>query len=216
MLDTPAFDDSNRPDTEVLKEIAAWLGATYTRDVKLSGILYMHPITAARMSASFHRNMLLWKKLCGEASMGGVLLVTTFWNTERKEECLRREQQLASDHFWGKPIALGSKMFRQDEGRVSAEKIISYLVDRKQKLVLDIQKEMIDDKKGIEETTAGMSIHSELSKEIDRTEEALGTLREELNYAISQKNTEWQQATQRAIAEAERRIRELRLRRGPI
>lgn len=211
MLDTPAFDNSNRSETEVLEEIAAWLGATYSRDVKLSGILYMHPITENRMSAIFHRNMLLWKKLCGEPSMGGVLLVTTFWNTERKEEYLRREQELASDHYWGKPIALGSKMFRQDEGRVSAEKIISYLVlDRKQKLVLDIQKEMIDDKKGIKETTAGMSIYSELSKEIDRTEEELGTLREELNYAISQKNTDWQQATQKAIAEAERRIRELR------
>jgi hypothetical protein len=49
LIDTPGFDDTNRSDTEVLKEIARWLVASYKGKILLNGIIYLHRITDIRM-----------------------------------------------------------------------------------------------------------------------------------------------------------------------
>ena len=41
LVDTPGFDDTDRSDTEVLREIASWLTASYSNSIKLHGIIYL-------------------------------------------------------------------------------------------------------------------------------------------------------------------------------
>lgn len=77
LIDTPGFDDTNRSDTQVLTEIATWLGDSYRSKVLLHGIIYLHRITDVRMSGSARRNLLMFKHLCGDEYLKKVILVTT-------------------------------------------------------------------------------------------------------------------------------------------
>ncbi|KAK3942603.1 hypothetical protein QBC46DRAFT_255873, partial [Diplogelasinospora grovesii] len=76
LVDTPGFDDTNRSDTEVLKDIAAWLNESYKEKVILRGILHLYRITDPRTQGSARRNLCMSKKLCGPEALKNVLLVT--------------------------------------------------------------------------------------------------------------------------------------------
>jgi predicted GTPase len=56
LVDTPGFDDTNRPDAAVFRELAAWLAARYQERTRLTAIIYMYPITSTRMQGSSLRN----------------------------------------------------------------------------------------------------------------------------------------------------------------
>ncbi|CAM1505055.1 Fc.00g106920.m01.CDS01 [Cosmosporella sp. VM-42] len=68
LVDTPGFDDTTRSDTDVLKDIATWLTNSYQKDLKLSGIMYLHRITDHRMVGSAKKNLFMFKKLCGSGA----------------------------------------------------------------------------------------------------------------------------------------------------
>jgi len=82
LVDTPGFNDTKRSDTEALEEIADWTSATCRKKQLLPGIIYLHPITHARMEGSAMRNLRMFPSLCGQEVLGNVLLTTTQW-TER-------------------------------------------------------------------------------------------------------------------------------------
>lgn len=77
-IDTPGFDGTNLSDVQVLQNIAHWLSMSLKSGVKLSGIIYLHRITDPRMTGSIRRNLLMFKKLCGEDSFSSVTLATTW------------------------------------------------------------------------------------------------------------------------------------------
>ena len=52
LIDTPGFDDTNKPDTEILQAISSLLAQSYTSTHKLAGIVYLHRITGGRMENS--------------------------------------------------------------------------------------------------------------------------------------------------------------------
>ncbi|KAJ5902344.1 hypothetical protein N7495_002872 [Penicillium taxi] len=63
LIDTPGFDDTNRDDSDVLREIAFWLSDSLMKKIKLSGMFYFHPISDPRMQGSAMKNILMFKKL---------------------------------------------------------------------------------------------------------------------------------------------------------
>ncbi|TKA64677.1 hypothetical protein B0A49_13161 [Cryomyces minteri] len=65
LIETPGFDDTNRSDTEVLREIATLLTISYSHDVRSYGIIYFDRISDIRMQGSAKKNLLMFKKLCG-------------------------------------------------------------------------------------------------------------------------------------------------------
>ena len=81
--DTPGFDDSSRSDTDVLKNIVTWLGAMRSKDIKLSGIIYLHRITDDRVGGTAWRNLRMLHNLVGADKMANVLLVSTRWEEVR-------------------------------------------------------------------------------------------------------------------------------------
>lgn len=209
LVDTPGFDDSKKTDTDILREVASWLSMAYENRIKLSGIIYLHRISDVRVGGSGVKNLRMFRELCGEAGMGGVALVTTFWQGEDKATGDRRENQLkTSSTFWSQIIAKGGKVFRHDQGVESGERIINYLVNRKQKMVLEIQREMVDDGKTLEHTGAGNVVQEELNKLRAEHARELARIRDEWKEALAKKDKEWQKEIQAYKAEVEQKMRD--------
>lgn len=192
LVDTPGFDDTHRTDAEILREIANWLNTAYKQKIKLTGIIYLHRILDVRVGGAGVKNLRMFKKLCGENGLGSVVLATTMWNQIPNEETgSKREKELQSEGiFWKHMIGHGSKVFRQDHGRVSGKKILNYLIDKRRPVTLDIQREMVDEKMQLLKTGAGTEVATEAERNSQRWEKKLEEIREELQEAIDQRDHE--------------------------
>lgn len=113
LVDTPGFDDTHKTDAEILRGIADFLATVYEQRGKLSGILYLHPVTDDRMKGNALKNLAMFKKLIGEPCLKNVTLVTTKWSKVDKEVGERREQELY-DQFWKPMVACQATMRRYD------------------------------------------------------------------------------------------------------
>jgi hypothetical protein len=208
LIDTPGFDDSTRSDTDILREVASWLTMAYSKDIKLTGIIYLHRILDVRLGGAAMKNLRMFKKLCGEESLGGVVLATTFWSNVDEETGLMREEQLKTKQdFWGGLIERGSTVFRQDKGRVSGEHIINHLVERRRKVVLEIQHEMVDRNKTLDQTAAGGEVQAELLKAKAEYQKQLEEVRQEMQDAIDAHDKAWQEEMRQSREELEAKIR---------
>ncbi|PCD26693.1 hypothetical protein AU210_013115 [Fusarium oxysporum f. sp. radicis-cucumerinum] len=162
LLDTPGFDDTNRSDTEVLKEIALCLTKTYEDNIKLSGILYLHRITDRRMGESAKKNLMMFRKLCGEESLMNVILVTTMWEDEYAAIGERREQELiATGGFWGALVEEGAQINRHYNTRSSAMPLLRTIA-KSDRVTISIQKEMVSEHKDLNKTEAGIGLNSDI------------------------------------------------------
>ena len=82
-VDTPGFDDSRQSDTVVLSDIVVCLCAMQTRQIMLSGIIYLHRITDDRVVGTSMRSLRMLQNLIGTHRMANVLLVSTRWEEVR-------------------------------------------------------------------------------------------------------------------------------------
>ena len=79
LVDTLGFDDSERVDTDTLLELAEWLGLQGQKEIKFTGLIYLHRITGNRPGPSAVENPRLMRALVGENNMRNVVLVTNRW-----------------------------------------------------------------------------------------------------------------------------------------
>lgn len=175
---------------------------SYEQSTLLSGIIYLHRISDPRMTGPSLRNLRMFRKLCGDDGLGNVVLATTFWAKVTKEDGDRREKELmSSGDFWGYLMSKGSSVFRHDQGQVSAERMINSLIDRSGgKVALAIQKEVVDEKKTLEQTAAGQDVASELQEARRAFEDALVEMKKEQAEALRTRDEYLQQvlSTERA------------------
>ncbi|GIJ91252.1 hypothetical protein Asppvi_010217 [Aspergillus pseudoviridinutans] len=105
--------------------------------------------------------------MCGLDAAPRVFLVTTMWDSLGTEHCegLLRESRLVSTReFWGRFCRYGSQTNRWRGDESSALSIIDALItlsDRKGYKTLLIQREIVDEKKSLKETTAGQELMAE-------------------------------------------------------
>lgn len=148
LIDTPGFDDTNRSDTEVLKESARWLVASYKGKILLNGIIYLHRITDIRMQGSARKNLLIFRQLCGENALKRVVLVTTMWDKVPEDEASKRERELIdTPEFWGWMLGKGSSCQRHYNTEDSARIIVSDLASHAVPVTTALQEQMVDEKK---------------------------------------------------------------------
>ncbi|KAI3579190.1 hypothetical protein IWW34DRAFT_621660 [Fusarium oxysporum f. sp. albedinis] len=167
LLDTPGFDDTNRSDTEVLKEIALCLTKTYEDNIKLSGILYLHRITDRRMGGSAKKNLMMFRKLCGEESLMNVILVTTMWEDEYAAIGERREQELiATGGFWGALVEEGAQINRHNNTRSSAMPLLRTIA-KSDRVTISIQKEMVTELRVMKEMPEALEMERQARKDQD-------------------------------------------------
>jgi hypothetical protein len=209
LVDTPGFDDSNKPDQEILRELSSWLTKTYSENIKLSGIIYLHRIMDVRFGGAAMRNLTMFKKLCGDGNLASVVLATTFWTQVDDEVGKAREKQLkTTPTFWGSMASRGSQLFRQDSKEKSGAAIIQYLLDRRDKPVYAIQDEMVNKKKTLEETAAGSEVQAEMDKMRRRYEQVIVELKREMKEAIETGNELMQKELEKERKEREEFIKE--------
>ena len=161
-IDTPGFDDSSKTDSQILEEISRILTAQYEAGISLKGVIYLHRITDIRYAGSSVKTLEIFKKICGEMALKNVVLVSTRWNEVDEATGAIREQQLRDD-FWAYMLGHGSTLARFYGSTDSAIGIASQLVSR-QSIVLELQRELIDEKKALKETVAGSYLSDDLSE----------------------------------------------------
>ncbi|KAL4080714.1 P-loop containing nucleoside triphosphate hydrolase protein [Scleroderma citrinum] len=164
LVDTPGFDDTFMSDTQVLRNIAEWLKATYKQKVLLSGLLYFHRILDNRVAGTPLRNLNMFKELCGKDNFKNVVLVTTMWDEVLEDVGLQREEELQNE-FWKVMTRLGSTTRRFHLTKESAWEIIgaiSVSIPEERRPLL-IQQEMVDEYKPLHKTSSGKTVLRSIS-----------------------------------------------------
>ncbi|PYH90170.1 hypothetical protein BO71DRAFT_287176, partial [Aspergillus ellipticus CBS 707.79] len=152
MIDTPGFDNPTQSDLEVLRQITQWLSES---QIQLNGVIYCHRI----MSATSVSNLQVIRKMCGDSNLPALALITTFWDLVDTDEGGERQKTLESTpHFWKELIERGSQPFSCDDDRSTALEPVEYIIKRNQAVRLQIQTEMGDPARLLEQTAAGKEI----------------------------------------------------------
>lgn len=192
LIDTPGFDDTTRSDTAVLREIAGWLGDSYQNNILLHGIIYLHRITDVRMQGSAKKNLVMFRRLCGQDALTKVVLVTTMWDKVSPAEGEARERELVdTPEFWGWMVSKGSSCHRHDNTEASARSIVGGLAAHKAPPVAtDLQRQLVDEHRSLDQTSAGRELQGEMLKEKAKWARERGEIEEQMKAAISQRDRE--------------------------
>ena len=162
----------------------------YEQGLILSGVLYFHRISDLRMGGSQTRNFRMFQNLCGDSALENVVIVTNMWGGVEPEVGDAREAELMGEDIFFKPVLeKGARMARHENTIPSAEAIIRPLVDN-QPLPLQIQTELVNERKDIVETSAGQELNRELNGQIRKHQEDIRVLTEELEQATREKDEE--------------------------
>ena len=211
LIDTPGFDDSKRKDTEVLRELASYLSKSYSQNIKLNGIMYFHRISDNKMQGSAKKNLMMFKKLCGDNALKNVILITSMWDRVAEKEGAKRERELTqTPEFWGFMISKGSKAYRHNNSIESAKQLLRhFLPDIKLKITLDLQQEMVDRNMSLDQTGAGRELENEIAKERARFKIELKEIREQLMEAMKERDKEAESAMREIQREYEDKLERL-------
>lgn len=204
LVDTPGFDDSGRTDSEILIQISRLLSAQYEAGLSLKGVIYLHRITDIRYAGSSVRTLEIFKKICGTVALKNVLLVSTRWNEVEEALGASREQQLR-DNFWAYMLSDGSTMARFYGNRESAIGIASQLMSR-QSIVLELQRELVDQGKTLEKTVAGAFVNDDISEMKAKYEQELREL-EKFRQTLQQNDRATRRKVQNDWAREQERLR---------
>jgi enoyl-CoA hydratase/carnithine racemase len=125
------------------------------------------------------RNFKMFRQLCGDSTLKNVIILTNMWGHVGNDVGEARERELASDELFFKPVLeKGAQMLRHDQTLESAQAIIKRLLDNNP-LVLQIQREIVDENKDISQTSAGTELNKELAAEMERHRKEMLDLQEE-------------------------------------
>ncbi|KAG2347716.1 hypothetical protein BDR05DRAFT_957309 [Suillus weaverae] len=207
LIDTPGFDDTSRSDTDILAMIGAYLSQTYEHGTKLAGIVYMHRISDFRMGGTNKRNFKMFRELCGESTLRNVLIVTNMWSEVTSDLGEMREKQLEGN-FFKAVLDKGARMLKHEGTRESTHRILRYLIHN-QPATLLIQKELVNERKNIVQTSAGSELTRVLNEQQERHGEVVAQLRKDMEAAIREKDHETREELKEEIRTKHERILEL-------
>jgi len=174
----------------------------YERGSKLAGIIYIHRISDERFTGISVRNFRMFRKLCGDSTLKNVVLVTNMWGKVERDVGEGRERELAGIYF--KPaLDKDAQLARHHNTAQSSYDIVRRIV-KNNPIPLQIQRELVDERKDIKDTAAGEAINEELSTLIKHHESEMSTLREEMRQALREKDEE----TRKELEEETRKIKE--------
>ncbi|KAF9047948.1 P-loop containing nucleoside triphosphate hydrolase protein [Panaeolus papilionaceus] len=172
LVDTPGFDDPQRPNAKILEIIATWLEKSCRKGRLLNGVIYLHRINDIRFNSGASTTLSIFKKMYGGKGYERVVLVTSNWNEVHEDEMIEtetREQQLLQE-IWAlllkrnRPAAYSrfdctTAASGFSDAKAILGKLLAAMVGEKdQKLKLLIQEEMVDKKISLPQTTAGKAI----------------------------------------------------------
>lgn len=155
----------------------------------------------------------MFKKLCGANALKNVILATTMWEKVDPEDGMLREQDLMQEEdFWGYMVSKGSQVLRLMNNRTSAMEIIDVFASEyssKVPVALELQEEMVDHQKSLDDTQAGEALVTELREQSERHRRELLEVKEEMKEALAAHDRESAGFLERSQREMERKIAQL-------
>ncbi|KAF7544065.1 hypothetical protein G7Z17_g10240 [Cylindrodendrum hubeiense] len=181
LIDTPGFDDTIRSNIDTLEILATYLGASYANGVRIHGLIMLHSIANNRMTWSSLRSIEMMKAMCGFKFYDNLAIAMTMWpetpgpaDTATAEG--RYAELLSNKNFFGELVAQRASVFRHNEKghresfeeTASAQRIVTHLIHQSEihaPAVLQLQRDIIDHRKTLGETAAGIVIVGDLNKD---------------------------------------------------
>jgi len=115
------------------------------------------------------KNLRLFRQLCGDDGLGNVILATSFWDQVAPSIGHERELILKdSKDFWANMVAKGSEVVRIKRDRSVCLQILERIAAKNQVDLL-VQREMVVQKKNLEDTTVGENLMSSEIKKFEKT-----------------------------------------------
>lgn len=211
LLDTPGFDDSERDNLEILREIVSnlYVFAIKGTEVRVRGIIFLHDIGEVRLGGSQKKTWQILEAMCGKEGMRNVLVGTTQWSPEgsgkfRNEE--KRETELREKHWTS--VYKSTRVIY--DNRDNAVQIINDLLAKPPVLLL-VQGEMLKPPHTVEATTAGQKAMPEAYAEMQRLEKEMAEKQrknEEETRQREEQHRREQEEKQRAFEEERKRQEE--------
>ena len=144
----------------------------------------------------------MFRELCGDTSLKNVVLVTNMWGEVSQDVGEAREQELITNFF--KPVLdKDAQLARHHNTAESAHDIIRSIM-KNRPMALQIQRELVDEKKNIIDTAAGEAVNKELNEHIRRHQAELKVIQEEMKQALKDKDEE----TRKELEEETRKLKE--------
>ncbi|KAL4063992.1 hypothetical protein V8B97DRAFT_1435285 [Scleroderma yunnanense] len=167
--------------------IATFLTTQYQEKMsELTGFVYLHRISDTRVGGTSKRNLRMFQKLCGQDSFKNVVIVTTMWDKVMPEVGEQREQELKSSAELFKPLLDGGAVMTRHNGtQDSSNKVVEDLLEKKG-IIARIVYELVIDKKNLVDTEAGMELQSEVRNVLQKHQEDLQRLEDEIREAVQQ------------------------------
>lgn len=134
---------------------------------------------------------MLFRELCGEDALQKVILATTMWDKVSQKKGFRRETELMNtQEFWGWMVDKGSAVHRHHNTRESAKQIIGQLANNDMSFATHLQRQLVDEKLTLDQTSAGKELQSELLKERKRWAEQLEKVKKDMEAALDKNDKE--------------------------
>ncbi|KAJ5106052.1 hypothetical protein NUU61_003399 [Penicillium alfredii] len=166
----------------------------------------LHPISDNRMSGSSMRNLEMMKTMCGFTTYDNLVIATTMWPetpsyTGAVSLGTRESELLSDERFFGALVTRGATVFRHNEKghqaspewMASAQRIVAHLIlqaERHPPGALQLQREMIEHKKALGETEAGIAVARDLYKAQQAHKRQLQQLEARYEAEKSQRNVD--------------------------
>lgn len=153
----------------------------------------------------------MFKKLCGDAFYPRVFLATTMWdNVPSKTDTIARETELRTkSDFWAKMVKGEATVERHWCSRESAVAILAQVVQNRgidAPTAVEVQEEMVDELKRLEQTMAGQQFEAELLKQREKHEREIKAMKQEIEDLLDINETKAAAETERQRMEFEKRI----------
>jgi hypothetical protein len=124
--------------------------------------------------------------MCGSYALKNVTIVTNRWSKEASVEEQKREQQLRDDKRFFKPFLDNHATMRRHDNTAESARMIIREICAKKPLPLDIQLEIVDQRKLLRETSAGETLNEALAQLAEGLSNEAKNLREEIDEAVRQ------------------------------
>lgn len=167
-----------------------------------------------RVGGTSRRNFDMFQKLCGQDAMKNVVIATNMWelvNDSNVAEA-RHQELITQDIFFKPAIEAGANILQHHNTKQSGEAIIRALLSC-QPVPLQIQREIVDERRDITETAAGAALLRELTEMAERHKYEIDQIQVEMREALRNKDQETRMELDRArneLLEKQRRAEEER------
>ena len=137
-------------------------------------------ISDVRVDGPFQRNFKMFRELCGDNNLKNVFIVTNMWGSVDPRVGLAWENELSlTDIFFKPALDKGTRLLRHDNTIGSAYNIIRQVM-KNHPVALQIQEELVDQKKDISDTAAGIELNKELREQAERHRKEIVELQKEM------------------------------------